>query len=262
MGYREDLISFYGRQYANDNCPHYQECSSDMPTCGHRFSVARIGKDYGKTGKPRILFVGKEGTDKPGVVCRTELNEPISLRDPCFRKDNWHFIGTIYTAAMILFEKPCVDLNNIEALYPFDELRHDFCLTNYFKCTFIKPENVGRYHDIQTNSAMKRNCANILIEEIKVLKPDIIIVQGKHCHSSFWGKKGLCSFSDYIPQEYKPDNNINISVTKYKRHDDGSVFYVLWGFHPCAHGRKWFNTLPVFNQAITYIKSDWQKENK
>ena len=258
MDYQKALLDVYKKLYPDSICPNLEKCSKGMPLCGHRFSVALLGCDYGKTEKPKILFVGKEGTNDSGVIQRSKLFEPISLSDPDFRKNNWHYLGTIYTAAAFLTGYTTTDPYQInkEALLPFSELRHDFCLTNYFKCAFKTEDKQGKYHDIPTNSQMKKNCVQILLEEIKALQPDIIVIQGKHCHSSFWKKNGLLSFAS-VQEDYIPQSGCNISVTKYKR-TDGSFFYVLWSYHPCANGRKWFKTLPAFNDAISYINNDMQ----
>lgn len=257
MDYREALLDVYKNHYTNGVCPNIDSCSTNMPVCGHRYSVARLGCNYGNTEKPKVLFVGKEGTDSPGKIDPSFIKEPASLSDDV-RPDNWHYFGTIYTAAAFLSNYSTNDADQINkhALLPFNDLRHDFCLTNYYKCAFKKEEDEEKYHDVGTNIQMRKNCVRILLDEIKALRPDIIVIQGKFCHSSFWDKKGLLSFaSAEWNQKLIPE--YNISITKYKR-TNGSYFYVLWSYHPCAHGRRWFNTLPALNAAITYIKNDMQ----
>ena len=205
------------------------------------------------------MFVGKEGAnDQDGPFT---INEPGDLND--VRDNNIHYFGTIYTAAYLLSgEKPSCETINKLSLMNYNKYRHNFCLTNYFKCAFKKEEQEGKYHDIGTNLQMKKNCAKILLKEINILKPDIIVFQGKFSHASFYNKKeGLASKYDYVEEEYFKNDELkcNISVSFYKRREDQSMFCVIWSYHPCAHGQKWFNTLNEFQKALDFALRKFKK---
>jgi hypothetical protein len=64
----------------------------------------------------------------------------------------------------------------------YENLRHCFAMTNYYKCVFTN--DITRSNK-KTSDIMEKNCSEILIREISVLKPDIVIIQGKG-HPTFW----------------------------------------------------------------------------
>lgn len=255
MDYQQALLNVYRSHYPNGICKNFEKCSKGMPLYGHRCSIALLGCAYGNNGNPKIMFVGKEGVSDCGGATASSLYEPIAIENAS--PDNWHFICTIYTAALLLSKTDQLSEEEIsfDKMRLFSELRHDFCLTNYYKCAFKTAEQADKHHNVRTSKEMQKHCAKILIDEVQAIRPDIIVMQGKDYHSSFWNRNGLLSFSN-VCWEIKPEKSVNISVTKYVRSSDQSIFYVLWSYHPCAHGRRWFHTLHEFHQAIDYIKSD------
>ena len=257
MDYQKALLEVYQSQYPNGICGKMEDCSKGMPNAGHRCSIAKIGCNYGKTGKPKVLFVGKEGISDSGGSMATTISEPAAMED--IDRDNWHYIGTIYTAALLLTDaNPSAERICWDEMRSFSELRHDFCLTNYFKCAFKTKDQQEKHHDVKTNLQMSKNCAKILLEEIRAIQPDIVVVQGKFCHSSFWNKNGLCSFAKEETRYEPTEKGWNITAGRYEFFPDGPYFYVIWSFHPCARGRKWFHSLSAFHEVITQVKDDWK----
>ena len=173
----DDLIT---KQIYTDgfNCPHFEECSGSMePNNKLKFYRTRIGSKYDEE-QIKILVVGQEdvGEGKKYTCC-----EPCTMADAGY---NPHYLKTFYTVAQVLLtidELPNDYTKDIRQ-EKFEELRHRFAITNYYKCAFSNNDNNSR---VAHSSVMEKNCSNHLIEEIKMLKPDIVILQGKS-HKTFW----------------------------------------------------------------------------
>ena len=217
-----------------------------MKNChfGHRFSKPKLGGNYGKS-EIKIVFVGKEGANDQKESF--SIDEPAELAQ--VRRDNTHYFGTIYTAAYLLSnEKPNCGTIDQQSLMKYNAYSRDFCLTNYFKCAFKTEKQEGKYHGVKNSTLMKKNCAKILLKEIEVLQPDVVVIQGKFAHASFYNEQGLLQSNSCVDEK----NFNKISVGCYKRKEDGSLFYIIWSYHPCAYGSKWFKTLPDFRKALDY----------
>ena len=128
----------------------------------------------------------------------------------------------------------------------YDSIQQFFVLTNYFKCSF---KNTMNNHHIPVSKAMKEKCPVILLDEIVCLRPDVVVVQGKFTNATFWnGLKGLNKHGceDSFTCE-------KTSVTKYC-YTDGAPFFVIWSYHPCAPGRKWYKNLDCLEKSIEFVK--------
>lgn len=259
MDYQKELLAVYRKHYPGGVCMDMEKCSKEMPSRGHRCSISLLGCDYGKSGLAKIMFVGKEGVSDCGGATALNIYEPIAIEDTSC--NNWHYICTIYSAALLFSKTEQLKAEEISLnrMRRFSDLRHLFCLTNYYKCAFKSEKQANKHHNIKTNREMTENCAKILLDEIQAIRPDIIVIQGKFYSSSFWNKKGLQSFSVGEDIYKAKEQNVNISVSKYTHIFDQSVFYVIWSYHPCAQGRKWFHTLPAFHEAIEIVKKEMKK---
>lgn len=248
------LEDIYDHDYYNNvnncecKCKFYNECKNNMPDGGFRSCKAKIGNNYGKNKNPKIMFIGKEG-----VSPSNGIDEPAKVSS--VEATNHHYFRTIYTAILLLTGID-IKADNINKTFlskeEYDNLRHDFCLTNYFKCVFKEEDQTSR-SGIKTNHCMNNNCSEILINEIKALRPDIIIIQGKFSGSSFYGQDGLLSFCDCQKDKTFIKGKIKIELTQYQYKDSKDQFYVLWGYHPCAWGDLWKNTLDLYKQALSDI---------
>lgn len=257
MCYKEKLEEMYRKEYSCDGkCICFSKCSKDIPN-GAEINCSRlkIGENYDNPEHPKIMFVGKEGVSK----CY-EIGAPAKVSEV----HNPHYVGTFHTLAYILDKINCKDfvnesIINEEHLKQFDDLSSEFCLTNYFKCAFKKNLESSN-HNVATNKEMEKYCPHILTNEINILRPDIIIVQGKFSTSDFWGNKNgtLETVCEHTETLYKSDD-YNISVDKYHYLDNGKNLYIIWGYHPCAYGRIWFKSLDRFKEAINKVKDDYKK---
>lgn len=253
MDYKSKLGKTYNEIYSCDSkCSCFAKCSKGMPN-GRRINCCKLklGSKYG-CDIPKIMFVGKEGVNPD-----TEIKQPEKVSN--VSNDNTHYFGTIHTLAYILKRISKDDfcnssIINKSSLSEFDDLSDKFCLTNYFKCAF-RNEDDGN-HDVKTNTVMKKNCPIILTKEIEILKPNILIMQGKFSTAKFYGKRGtLLGICNYSKDESETLNTIceskcNISIDKYIYNETKEPLYIIWSYHPCAHGSTWFNTLPEFQKSI------------
>lgn len=236
-----ELNKMYDGFYSNNGeCKFFAECGKNMSEYGCRFCKIKVGKEYGNNSMPKLMFIGKEGvSNSDGIQNPAKVSEVT----------NPHFLKTIYST-LLLMEGKDLDINKNTINATYDYISDYFCLTNYFKCAFTD-SNENRHH-LHTNINMSKNCNRILLEEIKILKPNVIVVQGKFSHSSFYNKNGLLKFCTHIKQIYK-SKDYNISLNQYIYNDNGEELYVLWGYHPCANGDLWSKSLNSYKEALKLI---------
>lgn len=213
---------------AENECPYYKECSDSMLPCENKlkFYRTRIGSNY--DNEPiKILVVGQEdvGRNKEYECC-----EPCTMADAGY---NPHYLKTFYTVSQILLSKDELpkDYSKDIRQEKFEELRHRFAITNYYKCAFSNNDNNSR---VAHSSVMEKNCSSHLIEEIKMLKPDIVILQGKS-HKTFW--KSFDYSTEYC--NYVNVNGKNYELGLYKTSsikDVNKTVYIVDSYHPTSHG--------------------------
>jgi len=239
-----------GRCFSADVCERTRTGEYMLLTCVHQFYKAKLGSRYGKDGRLRVMFVGKEGTSQ-GVLSGYEIGEPIPVGDA--EKRNSHYFGTIYTAALLLDEtKPSSFIR--EDLLSLSEIHHCFCLTNYFKCAFKAEE---KHSNVRTAAKMGKNCAKILLREIDVLRPQVIVMQGKFYHRSFWKMlKGAEAYSYDEEADWDPGNGVSLT---WHRYPDNEPFCFIWSYHPSAPAHHWHKSLDDLHTALTIAKDRLQK---
>lgn len=245
------LNEAYKKHYTADDgkCKHFAECSNGQSLCDGLFcNRAKIGKDYGDGKYPKVLVVGKEPVTENRKVTQT-----ASLDEA----DNPHYRRTLYTLATVLEKEPETDA--LSDLNEHKELLDHFCLTNYFKCSFTETEEkdnikkAKRNSNVSTNSAMRRECWNILIDEINALKPEIIIIQGQSYSGNFWAQiKRLYGESSLLEADYKMDYE---ELTKHDNGPNGSPLYIVWAYHPTARAKyAWGNRLENLSFVLNKLK--------
>lgn len=231
--------------YKNENkCPYYNECSSSISGRNKsRFYRTRIGSNY--DNEPiKILVVGQEdvGEAKEYICC-----EPCTMEEAGY---NPHYLRTFYSVAHILLNEDELpeDYSKQNMCYPqFEELRHSFALTNYYKCVFSDNANNS---NINHSKIMERNCSENLIKEIEILNPDILIMQGKN-HKTFWNNINY----EEVPNTLKTIliNNKNYEIGLYKTTINGKTTYIVDSYHPTSHG-IWENE-DMLKHLITLLKT-------
>lgn len=259
MDYIKELNEFYDNIYVNGVCPYYEECKTD---CKYslNFYRCRVGKDYGKD-IPKILVVGKEPVfPNPynGEEITYQVEEPCTMEGAGY---NDHYLRTFYTVARLILsddELPKSYLKNDMAFEKYENLRHCFAMTNYYKCVFT---NDPKRSDKETSTEMERNCADILIKEIDMLKPDIVIMQGKG-HPTFWDKK-IKYNKDVIP--LKATIKYDKKTCKYEQglypaETTAHKFHIIDAYHPTSHGI--WQKEEVLNSFIKLLQEALLQYNK
>lgn len=257
--YVSKLNEMYNEIYCNGICSSYEYCKKD---CKYslNFYRCRVGKDYGKN-IPKILIVGKEP-----VFPKSYNNEKITyqVEEPCTMKDagyNDHYLRTFYTVARLLLSDdklPKSYRKDDMAFERYEELRHCFAMTNYYKCVFTDdPKRSGK----ETSEEMERNCADILTKEIDALKPNIVIIQGKG-HPTFWDKK-IKYDKDVIP--LKATIKYDKKTCKYEQglypaETTTHKFHIIDAYHPTSHGI--WQKEEVFNSFIKLLQEALLQYNK
>lgn len=258
--YVRQLNEMYDEIYHDGVCSSYEECKKD---CKYslNFFRARIGKNYGQN-IPKILIVGKEP-----VFPRDYNGEKISfnVEEPCTMKDagyNDHYLRTFYSVAKLLLddsEMPNSYLKSDMAFEKYEELRHCFALTNYYKCVFTDDT---KRSDKRTSEEMEKNCAEILLKEIETLKPDIVILQGKN-HGTFWEQiqcEGIGQSQKVYVQYQKCTRSYNqgLYCAKLNEHK----FYLIDSYHPTSHG-IWANekVFCAFNDILQKVRIEYANES-
>ena len=85
---------------------------------------------------------------------------------------------------------------------------------------------------------MRKECWNVLIDEIAVLKPEIIIIQGTSYSNDFWKQIKTFYGESGLPKgDYKMDYE---ELTKHK-YENGEPLYIVWAYHPTARGNRAWN---------------------
>lgn len=232
--YSDRLNKMYDDFYRS-GC-NYRNCSFDMCESQNniKFDYAtKIGEDYGKTGAYKVLIVGKEST------CGHQTTKKPS--DDISKSPNTHYRGTLYTLALLLTDE-IPQSTSVNDLIKYNDLLKQFCLTNYFKCAFRKDNKV---RGLPINKTMKDSCHQILLQEIDILKPNIVVMQGKFTNKSFWN---ILEKDEY---ECKYGENEPISLYRYTL--NGHSFYVLWSYHPA--GPQWRKHIKQLIEAVSVFKN-------
>ena len=197
---------------------------------------AQVGTDYPQS-EPKIVFVGLEGLS--GV---TEVEPPSSTAY------NPHFKGVRFVAEYILnsvSDKP-VPVNALKGslkAVQSDEYTDRIALVNMYKCAFNNSRNnaKGLYH----SEGMKKNCQKILLDEIEILKPDVLVIQIK---------SGIPDgFIEAFEERFgKSEEIVEHGWTSAYNHND---MIVVWTYHgsadPTPESWSWAN-----DRQARYINKD------
>lgn len=232
--YEEQLKGVYAKHYCSGECVNYPQCKKGLVDDGLLFNCAKLGKHYGDGTYRKVLVVGKEPVTE---------NRAITPTEPLEKADNQHYRRTLYTLASILDKAPKSDA--LSDLKNYEELLDYFCLTNYFKCSFTETakendeKKAKKRSGVEVSKAMKRECWNILMDEIDELKPEIIIIQGTSYSNAFWRKiEERYGKNTLRKLEYKKGYE---QLTKHNNGPDGSPLYVVWAYHPTARAPYTWN---------------------
>jgi hypothetical protein len=172
MSMLEDLDVYHRSKgiHALDFCCHcWRDCSKGQP----RFTEAKssfVGTKY-ESHHPHLLFLsldsGSGETDKKKRTPQVVREEEESRRVECLPKNRHWYITHELAAKDLNSCRAASDQLEISAITPY------FAHVNSAKCC---QNNSGNG---QGNQALYNNCRRYLSEELRILKPDIVITQGQ-----------------------------------------------------------------------------------
>lgn len=240
--YVKDLELVYKKFYCDNGiCPHFSECSTNMEKPKFKCDYAtRVGAHYGDA-KYKVVIVGQESKED-----HRKLVPPVSKLEEAH---NEHYRKTLYTLAMILNgEQP--DNCSQENLKKYEKLLTHFCLTNYFKCAFSDDPNKNQ--NLDHSKAMKENCYKLLLEELRVLEPDLLVVQGRDTTENF----GTAPDKAFKKGE-RIWGNKNDKISLYKHTLNEKPFFILYSYHPSS--LQWNSTKDDLKEAIDKFREQYKK---
>lgn len=171
---------------------------------------------------------------------------------------NPHYLKTFYTVAQILLDSkdlPKGFRKKHMSKSKFEDLRHSFALTNYYKCAFSNDNKNSNVHHSKT---MEKYCSRHLLQEIEILKPDIVIIQGKD-HTNFWEQINYCE----APQTKTiiPIKNNNYEIGLYQAKINNKTFFVIDSYHPTCWIWEQDEMVKYFIQLLKNAKELCQTAN-
>lgn len=278
MKYVEELNHMYDEYYckSNGHCKYWEQCkeglSEESYPCKFYSDRVKVGSRYGTDpAVPKIVFVGLEGVhDGFQNQCIPVIDLSDSISVPSMTASNPHYRGVRYVLAYLMAryrsnENDIPKDASIEALEAVQDSRYLdlFCLTNVFKCAFGDGKT-GLPH----TKSMQEHCIEILIKEIKILKPDVLVIQVVTGRPPKLWKMLKKDFLATKKPLARAERNTNTSV--YQFIQDGRPFYCVWTYHGNGgpyyrkEGGVFANNLkyiqnelnPVLNVTIQHLKAD------
>ena len=215
---------------------------------------ARIGKNYGLPGIPKIVFIGKESRCK-----HTETTAPEDFEE----QKNQHYSRTRGILAALLGMTERIETDRKLYWFPSEnasgtyKLHRIFALTNHYHCAFKKTEKA---HGVRSTDGMWYNCAEIVKKELKILNPDIVVIQAGWSTKQGAAKDIAKYFDDSCLVTSDPDCSglywLVDEHTKEKR------ICVIGSYHPsfhCWHQPKYMDPL---NERINRAKVWFASQNQ
>lgn len=239
VNFEKQLNAMYENHYCIDSgfCKCYPNCSGGIAEQNKFYSDrAKTGEKYGNDpSTPKIVFAGLEGI-RPDVVGRVqEIDMSDETSKPSLDATNNHYRGVRYVLAYLMrkFEGAELPKNagvNLENNYIGEiddqEYLKSFCLTNLYKCAF---GSNGKKSALTHSKGMKDNCYKIFLDEINILRPDILVIQ---VVSNRPPKLWDIMKKEYYAKLIKGDENKNnTSVYKLIYPDNHIPFYCVWTYH-------------------------------
>ena len=242
----DDLIT--KQIYTDDSkCPHFEECSNSIkPNNKLEFYRTRIGSKYDEE-QIKILVVGQEdvGKGKEYTCC-----EPCTMEEAGY---NPHYLKTFYSVAHILLDEKELpkSYNKYDmSQSKYEDLRHSFSLTNYYKCVFSDNTNNS---GVKHSKVMEKYCCEHLIKEIEMLKPDILIFQGKG-HPTFWKQIKYNECKELVKEIYINNKRYRYKLGLYETKINDKKTYIIDSYHPTARGNIWNKTSEYLLELLRMAK--------
>lgn len=244
-----DLHAYYdahGIGALNFACPHHQQCAADSP----RFTTAKeayVGPEYEAGTLPRLLFLSLDsGSADPDPATKTlEANrEGMRAANVASFPRGRHWYETHELALTLL--RPFKPDLTIEQVGPY------FAHTNSAKCC---QNNPGRALAAET---LFRNCRRFIPEEVRILRPDILVTQGDFARDAIAGAFG-------VESRTSGGEGRDACVATVLRLSDTHRTISFHTYHPSAYGSYWrqkTSCWPFFVQsASTFLADRWRSHD-
>jgi len=169
----ENYYLKYGILSTSFTCEHKSECKGNCKSFTGPKS-AYVGKKYGRHNTPRLVFLSLDsgkGSRRSKDRLPQAVRSTVESHDIKSLPKNRHWYRTHELALYIL--KHYVDGLEIE------NSNHYFAHVNSAKCSMNKARAK------EADKILFKNCQNYLGGELKVLKPNIVVTQGKKAADSF-----------------------------------------------------------------------------
>lgn len=223
MNILERLQQYYnevGISSLDFHCKHYEECKAGA----EKFTEAKaalVGEEYQSHNLPRLLFISLDsGSGDRSAEYRTVYGVRKRYESGPLGDRHKHWYRT--------HELACEILKAFDSNMTIDSAKGYFAHTNSAKCCMNK---LGRR---QADKTLFTNCKEYIPDEIRILKPDIVITQGKAASESIKG----------VYPELELDNFISTRKWKRSLYREVAVISinyapVLWihTYHPSCYGR-------------------------
>ena len=177
MSIVDDLHSYYGDNgilSTSFTCAYKDQCRSDCAEFTGPKS-AFVSSRYDDGTLPRLLFISLD-SGSGDKVDENRLPDAVRQfnefdRDFSSLKKNTHWYITHELAWYIL--------RRFDPSLTIEGTRHFFAHANSAKCCMNKPQRK------KANLILFRNCKRYLAEEFEILRPAIVVTQGKEAKESF-----------------------------------------------------------------------------
>lgn len=248
----DELSKMYSEKYfcCNGVCKFYSECSKkqNLENISFRQDRVKLGKNYGN-GVPRILFVGIEGlhygsTDLDSNLIVNRISNPAGKEAV-----NPHYNGVKYILGYLLASEH----NNTNKVgknicSEYDKYTDRFALTNFYKCAF--PKQKKQVSGLPHKKAMQQYCQQILIDEIKILEPEIIIIQAANWPKNLWDNlRREFNFDDEsIYGDWDKDR-----IALYRSSQSKNSVFLLSTYHGACRKFKSIKYITKVNKALDLI---------
>ena len=149
-------------------CPSRSLCSAGSPDFVEA-KMSYVGPRYGRDGMPRLAFVSLDpgsGWPDPGDRMAEAVRQRTLEDDLARFRKNQHWYRTHEMAQVLLLPfRPSLVL---------DDARLYFAHVNTVKCRHTQE------HSGQASATLFRECSRFLPGELQLLRPDIVVTQGKY----------------------------------------------------------------------------------
>lgn len=235
------LSSFYqdnGLNANNFNCKYNDKCSQsqnrehmEFQFKGGTAAVMPFYDVYYKGRPIRVLIIGKENgymRNKKYGTSDDFFDHTINVLNCInWKEKNNHIKGTLYTLNKIF---------NVNSEYIYSS----YALTNLLRCAYQNVNKFDNRSGVHDNITMRMNCKEYLVNEINILEPTLIIVQGS------WGIHEKIGIIPILRDKYGHPKKIlyderysNYGLFKYKD------FMCIISHHPAILGHWMKNLAPI-----------------